>query len=117
MSGGSGSADAIDRAEAHVYARGVHQLAVRAQLAGLEALGAGEVDGDATTIYDLNGEALFYDFQVNGSLETTGTIRAAATKARAAGVAAGDRDAARARATRARDRLAAGLLRLSQDRG
>jgi hypothetical protein len=69
-----------------VYARGVHQLAVRAQLAGLEALGAGEVDGDATTIYDLNGEALFYDFQVNGSLETTGTIRAAATKALGAAV-------------------------------
>jgi len=86
MSGVSGSADAIERVEAHTYARGVRQLVLGAQLAGLDALTAGEVDGDPTTIYDVSGEALFYDFRVIGAERVTGTIRCAATKALGAAI-------------------------------
>jgi len=86
MSGISRSPDAIERAEAHDYASASRQLIVGAKLAGLEALTAGEVDAAPTTIYDLSGDALFYDFQVIDAGEAIGTIRSAAAKTLGAAV-------------------------------
>jgi hypothetical protein len=82
----SQSPHAIERAEAHAYASAMHQVVLGAKLSGLDALAAGEVDGAPTTIYDLGGDALFYDFQVIRAGEVIGTIRSAATKALGAAV-------------------------------